>query len=465
MRTRTLLHLHKTKRYRPFTMLNRFIPPCIVLLLFLAGSLQAQQNDALTYYVEAVNLRKAAQFQKAIAKYELAILQEPENVNFIYEKAHCEFQAKQGGLALQTLHQVVKLKQDFVPAYVLMARISQSGNQDAKVVEYYEKAARFEKDVIRKADYLTLSMRRLLQNRDVKGAYRQAKDIYELVPSDTAAAYNYARLSNALDKSAEARAVMTKLVEKLAHYRPEAKAKYYYELGLACYKAKDFAAANQYFAQASHGPYRNKAERFSAKYFSTVALAYFRLYEDSLTLTYVAKAHEVEKGYAAAHLVNVQLSKRRNGQTEALPHLIKIADLEQNKTKKQEALYDVAELQLLLGKWEECMATADRIYGLDNRDFQALFVKNLALYRQGKYKELMPIIQKQLKMSMSQPLNAQFNFMLGMAARKSGSTAVAQAAFKAALPSSLGNAAQAELTTLNSTEDDWIDDITVKKDL
>jgi hypothetical protein len=60
---------------------------------------------------------------------------------------------------------------------------------------------------------------------------------------------------------------------------------------------------------------------------------------------------------------------------------------------------------------------------------------------------------------MSQPMNAQFNFLLGMAARKSGANAVAQAAFKATLPSSLGNAAQIELQALNNLANDIISEI------
>jgi hypothetical protein len=433
---------------------KQFTIACTIALMLLTGSLSAQQSDALSYYVEAVNLRKAAQFQQAIAKFELAILKDPDNINFIYEKAHCEFQAKQSNAALQSLDKVVKLKHDFVPAYVLMARISQSGQQSAKVVEYYEKAAHFEKDVVRKADYLTLSMRRLLQANDLKGAYRQAKEVYSLIPADTAAAYYYARLSNAVNKPAEAREAMSKVMERMKQYSSESKAKYYYELALACYKLKDFAAAKQYFDLASYGPYRNKAERFTAKYFSTVALSYFKIYEDSLTQHYIARAHEMEKGYAAAHLVGVQLAKRKHVQAEALPYLIKIADLEQNTAKKCEALHEVAALQLQIGAWQDCMGTADRIYALDNRDFQALFAKDLALYRQHRYKELVPIIQSQLKLSMSQPLNAQFNFLLGMVAKKIGQVAVAQAAFKAALPSSHGNAAQVELQVIDNNVND-----------
>lgn len=439
-------------------MVKLFTSTCF-LAFILTGSLKAQENDALAYYVEAANLRKAAQFQQAIAKYELAILKDPNNINFIYEKAHCEFQAKQNGPALQTLNRVVKLQKDFVPAYVLMARISQSANQDSRVAECYEKAAHFEKDVQRKADYLMISMRRLLQIRNIKEAYRQAKEICTLVPNDTLAAYAYARICNAYDKPAEARSAMAKVVEQLQHSRPETKAKYYYELGVACYTLKDFPAANQYFSQANYGPYRNKVERFSAKYFSSVALAYFKIHEDSLTQVYIAKANEIERGYAVAHLLAAQMAKRRNVQAETLPYLIKIADLEQITVKKKTAMFEVAETQLQLGAWAECVATADRIFALDNREFQALYVKNLALYCQGKYKELVPAIQAQLKLSMSQPMNAQFNFLLGMAARKSGANAVAQAAFKATLPSSLGNAAQIELQALNNLANDIISEI------
>jgi tetratricopeptide (TPR) repeat protein len=421
-------------------------------------SLFGQRGSGLDYYVDAENFRRSSKFEEAIYKYELAIQKEPTNHIYIYQKAQCEYQTKRTDIALRSLMEVVKIKEDFVPAYLLMARIARVNNKSADVVAYYDKAARHEKDLNKKISYKLLSMSRLIKLKDVKGAYARVRDAYSLNAEDTTVLYFYAKLSNQMQQYEDARNSMLKAESKIAHFAPEAKAKYYFELGYAHYHLEEYPQALNAWNNAQYGSYKVRIEKYLPKYLANIAAAYMRMFEDSLSYVYASKASQIQKDYALAHVILIELSKRKVEQHEAIALELKAANVEPNVFKKKDWYYKIVEKQILADKFDDAHQLTGQLLAMDNKDLRAIFLRMLSLYRQKEYPAVIRGLQEQLALPMDANYRANYTFLLGLAARRAGNKELALASFKKVLPSIYGNAAEVEMNKLlksdNNTDDD-----------
>ena len=428
----------------------------VYCLLFFTFSLMLSfqinaQHEGLSYYVDGENLRRAGQHDKAIVEFNKAIQREPANYKYIYSKAVSEFQTRKIDAALNSVNNVIKLKDDFVSAYLLAAKIYQSKNDIDRALFFYDQAFKYEEDVEKKVGYKLLVMRKLTEKNNFKGAYDRVKEAKAVAPQNKDVLFYYAKLSNILGSYEEAKKAILELETQIKSLKPEDNAKYYYELGLAYYKLDDFEKSKEAWSKANIPPYTAKIAKFSPKYFCRVALAYYKFYENDLSKQYVNQAVKIQKDFPMAHVLLAQLSKRNSDHSKTIEHYEAALKSEKDVNKKL-SLYDkIADLHLESNNFQGCLKSISEALQIRADDTQALFTKANALYKMGSYKEAVDLIQTVLKQRLDEAAKNDFNFLMGLCGEKMGDKRLAKEGFVSCLRSSLRDAAELELREMRET--------------
>jgi tetratricopeptide (TPR) repeat protein len=429
-----------------------------LFLSFICYLAWGQPQSGLDYYIKASQAKKSGQYEQAIQNYDLALQREPSNHFYLYEKGLCEYLLKRYPAAASTLSSVLKLQSDYTPAYILLAKIAVASNDSKKVVENLNMAAKYEKDNNKKINYRLYAMSRLVRDGDLAQAYEQVKQAYQISQEDTSVVYFYAKMNNILGKYAEAENTIQKFLPKIAKNPPPAKAKYYYELGFAQFQQGQYEKAAATWKQAEYGVFKSRIEKYSAKNFAAIALTYFRIYEDSISNYYAEKALAMEKGYPNAHVILVQLAKRKVDHSVTLPQLQNAAQHESNPVKKKEMLMNIGEQQLQLGRYEDANQTLGQLLSLDQDNQKAQLLRLLIPYLQKNYRATITATEAAIRKIPDFNAQAPFIFLQAMALKKSGQTDTAIKTFRRLLSTPLAGAATAEIdqmTQQTNYDDDF----------
>ncbi len=419
--------------------------PFLFLCIFLITSQVSAQHEGLSYYVDGENLRRAGQHDKAILEFNKAIQREPANYKYLYSKAVSEFQTRKIDAALNSVNMVIKIKDDFVSAYVLAAKIHQSKNEIDRALYFYDQAFKYEEDMDKKVGYKLMIMRKLTEKGNYKEAYEKLKDAKQVAPQNKDVLFYYAKLSNILGNYEEAKKAILELEINIKSLKAEDNAKYYFELGLAYYRLDDFDKAREAWAKSNIPPYIDKIAKLGPKYFCNVALAYYKFYENDLSKQYVSQAVKVQKDFPLAHVLLAQLSKRTSNHATTISHY-EAAVKNEKDVNKRLTIYDkIADLYLESNDFEGCLKTISEALLIRADDTQALMTKANALYKMGSYKEAVDLIQVTLKQRIDESARTDFYFLMGLCGKKLGNKQMAKEGFVSALRSSLKDAAEMEL--------------------
>ncbi len=403
------------------------------------------QHEGISYYVDGENLRRAGQYDKAILEFNKAIQREPANYKYFYSKAVSEFQARKIDAALNSVNYVIKLRDDFVAAYLLAAKIHQSKNEIDRALYFYDQAFKYEEDVDKKVGYKLLVMRKLTEKGNFKEAYEKVKEAQKIAPHNRDVLFYYAKLSNMLGHHEDAKNAMLELETQFKSLKIEDNAKYYFELGLAYYKLNEFEKSREAWAKASIAPYTEKIAKYGAKYFCNLALAYYKFYENEDSKKYVTQAVSIQKDFPMAYVILAQLSKRTSNHATTISHYEAALKNEKNILKRLSVYYEMADMHLESNHFEGCLKSVAEILKIRENDTKALMLKANALHKMGSYKEAIDLIQSVLKQRTDESARTDFFFLMGLCGKKMGDKRIAKEGFVAALRSSLRDAAELEL--------------------
>ena len=422
-----------------------------IIVLFAISLLQTTnifgQVGGLNHFVEGTNLQKQGQHQKAISEFEKAIRHEPDNFRYLYSKAVSEFQIRDTDAAIKTLNSVVKLKDDYAPAYVMLGNIERALMNTDKAAIHYDLAAKYETNEADKVKYKTFVVNKYIKDKNMKVAYEKSKDLKEMAPKDMKIAYTFARVANSVGKYAEAKAA-------LQPFEPQFKAdakdgpKMYYELGYSQYFLEDFAGSKTSWEKA--GPnFKAKVDKFSARHLCNVAMAYFKFYENEQSTTFLDQAEKVEKGYAQIYAIKAQIMKRHHKTNLAtIPHFENAAKIESNPAKKQATCAKIVDLYMEVGDYNAALKNADEALKLNATDYKTMLLKANALFKLNKMAETITVCQDALKQNIEPAIKADFMFLMGLAARRSNNNALAKQAFVPLMKSSLRPGVEEEMKSM-----------------
>jgi tetratricopeptide (TPR) repeat protein len=406
------------------------------------------QHEGLTYYVNGETLRQTGKHDAAIKEFNKALQKEPSNYKYLYSKAFSESKLRQDDAAMQTLGAAIKAKEDFVEAYVLMGEINKNSGKLNDACRYYDMAFKYEKNIDKKIDYKFFVMNKLIKTKEIPQAFEKVKEAKEAAPDNENVIYYYAKLGNILGKYEEVKNVLTPMEGKIATMKVEDASKFYYELGYAQFHLENYKGADATFKKIASPAYQSRTDKFTPKYFCSLALAYFKFHENALSKQYVDKAVKIQQGYPLAHVLLAQLSKRNNDHKSTIAHLESAVTHEKN-VLKQVDLYDkIADMQLELGLYDQCIATVQKSLELKADDNEAIFTRNLVYYKKNEFQACINGVNLALKNAMDDGKKAEFNFLIGLCYKKLNDKTKAKAAFISASASSLKDAAELEITNL-----------------
>ncbi len=102
----------------------------------------------------------------------------------MFARAQSEYQIKRMDAALSLLQSTLKLKNDFVPAYVLFATIYRAKNDITKAGYYYEQAFNYETDINKKIYYKMFAIQAAIRECNWTEAYQKAADTHGIAPDN-----------------------------------------------------------------------------------------------------------------------------------------------------------------------------------------------------------------------------------------------------------------------------------------
>jgi tetratricopeptide (TPR) repeat protein len=412
---------------------------------------QGQGHGGLTHYVDGVNFQKTGQHRKAIDEFNKALRSEPSNFKYLHAKALSEFQLKDNESSINSLVSLLKLKDDFAPAYVLLAKIYYQQGDYNKAADYYDLAAKHETNQDDKYKYKMLVTNKYIKDGNMKVAYEKAKELKSIAPKDLKASYYFARIANKVKKYEDARNAIVDIEPQIKSQQAKDNAKYYYELGYAYYFMEDYEKARLAFDRTQTTKYWLMTEKLSAKYFCKLALAYQKFHDNETSKKYLDMAEKIQKDLPEVHVLRAQLSRRLTGKTgnqSTISHYENAVKTEPNPAKRESIYEKIAEMYLEGENYEGALRTSDEALKLNPNDAKAMLNKINALYKLGKAKEAVELSQNTLKQKMDAPTAADITFLLGLSAKKIGDKAVAKQAFFQLGKTSLRDAAEVELKSM-----------------
>jgi len=432
-----------------------------ILLIATLFSLQtiAQGTGGLSHFVDGMNYQRTGQHQKAIDEFTKALRNEPSSFKYLQAKAQSEFQLKDNDSAINSLTSLLKLKDDYAPAYVMLAKIFYQKGDFNKAAGYYDLAAKYEENPEEKYKYKANVANKYIKDGNMKVAYEKTKELRAIAPKDLKAAYYMARIANKIKKYEDAITAITDIEPQIKTMQAKDNAKYYYELGYAYYFMDNLAKSKIAFDKTLTTKYAVMAEKFGAKYFCRLALVYQKFHDNETCKKYLDQAEKIQKDLPEVHVLRAQLSKRAAGKKNnesTISHYENAAKTEPNPAKRESIYEKIAEMYLEGENFEGALRTSEEAIKLNPNDAKAILNKINALYKLGKSKEALEAAQNAIKQKMDAATAADITFLMGLAAKKLGDKNVAKQAFLQLSRTSLRDAAEVELKAMGELSQEEI---------
>lgn len=429
----------------------------ILTILFISytGNAQPPVKDELFHYTEAENLRKRKQYANAIEQFEVAVEKSKGNTGnhykYYYGIAQCSFRMKNEDVTLEALNNSIKSKQDFVPAYLMLARLYRVKKDWAKVNENLDEAFKHETDPEKKVGYKISVMQHLARSQNFEGAFAKVQEAKTVAADNLDVNYFYAKIGNQLNKFEESKKALKAVESKIASLDESAAAKYYYELGYSCFSLNDFVEANKYFEKAKlNKAFLKRVRKFQPQYFCGISQSYLKIYENETSQIYVQKAMQVQQSFPLAHILMSQLAKRGQDHNSEIQHLQNAVN-NQPDFPRRVAIYDkISDLQLQMGDYDNCIKTINESLKIKKDDPEAWFQRCVALFKMSRYDECVVAVDDAIKNSSRKNDIADLQFLSGIALKKQQKYLQAKTAFYKALQSSHRDAAEIELVEVEA---------------
>ncbi len=418
----------------------------------------AQNTPGRAAFIQGENMRKQNRCQDAIDKYMEAISAEPQNYKYFFAKGKCEYKLQNMEAAKESFRRTVEYRENYSPAYSLLAKIFRDEGKVDDAIYYYEQAAKYERSDSRKLQYKLLVINLLLKEDRTYDARRHIDEARELDPTNPKILYYTAELA-AQDEDwrrAKDDYELALNSDELKSASPAVKAKYYYGLGLAYSNLGDNENARKAWAKANFGPYKNmiqqQMQQTSHVYFYKIAISYYMNGEYEESEKYIEKALELQRDFSSAFILRGKIEKKRGNISRAIQNYEDAIQLEKDPARRAKMYSLVASLQLSNNDSYGALASIDRALDANPNNSNLLYMRAKAEYGSGRFSDAINTLDKLLSAGVDTRSKARYNFMKGMAARKAGDMDIAKKAFEEARYGPYKPAASIELDKLNGKQ-------------
>ncbi|UZR95985.1 tetratricopeptide repeat protein [Chondrinema litorale] len=368
-----------------------------ILIFFISAfsnTLLFAQEDVMQIFARAEHLRKSNNFIAAIDEYDRAIALEPENPRFPFSKGMCYLTLKEYDNAILAYEETAKLKQDFVPAYTMMAKCYQNLDRHIKVEETLDKAFQYETDLKKRIAYKEAVIKILFEAENYDRALRHVNDVKMLDAENPSILYYEAVIQNSKGNYEAAKQAMLTATSKVTSKEPKVVARFYYELGYAYNKLGDYEKSREAFKYANFGPYAAKIAKLSPQYYMSAAIAHMQIKDYDKSKELLKIALQMQNDYSEAYVMLGKIAKIESDQTKAIEKYNKAISIEEDEKSLLKIKFDLAELYLDNGKYDDAIKIIDEYLALDTKNYNALFIKAVAHMKLKSFNEAINDFQK-----------------------------------------------------------------------
>lgn len=408
-------------------------------------------------YLDAEKLRKQNRYIEAIQFYKQAIRKEPSNYKYYFQKGKCEFRLNQLPDAKESFKSSIEFRDDYSPAYSLLAKVYKDEKDYENAAYYYEMAALKESVIPRKVQYILLSVNQMLRVDKIVDARRLLQQAIELDNDNVNVLYYYGEIHLLEGDWEQARVLFEQTLEsdRLQNASPGETAKYYYGLGLAHHRLGNSEAADKAWSKANFGSYKSLIAQQRREndhiYLYQLAVSYYLNGEYDESEDLVNKAIEMRENFSSAYLLKGKIAKQKGQFIDATQFYKNAIRFEGDRTK-QAKLYSLLadlymeyeEYQLATEAWTDALNSGLRL------NFDDTYYKARAEFKSKNYDLAINTLEDKILLISDPKLKARYNFLIGRAAKLNGDMERARDAFKGALYGPYKAAAQQELSALSN---------------
>jgi tetratricopeptide (TPR) repeat protein len=434
-----------------------FISSLLFICVFLglpAGTIfsLSAQHEGLDWYVNGENHRKQARYDLALSDYDKAVQREPQNPHYLYAKAQCEYQLKRPEAAIKSLQTAVKANATYAPAYGLLGRIYLEKNQTENAARLYDIAARYEKDQEKKLFYKTFVVNHYIREKKWEIAFQKAQEAKVDFSTTPEVRYWEARIANKLQKYDVAREAILAIEGKIANLHQSENAKYYYQLGYACYHLGAYEEASKAWNKANYGNFKTQIEVFSAPYLSKLAESYAQIQDWEKARALAEQTLRIDAQNATAYTILAKVEAQKRPMAAALELYQQAARYEKD-LKRSALLYEeIASCYLAQNDYQAALQAAENGLTFSSTHKNLLYLKSLALFHLKRYQEAILAAERVIPYLRDKTEQSQMLFLLGKAYQLMGKDNLARRAYSAVVEEPFKIAASYELRLMNEEE-------------
>lgn len=437
------------------TLLPSYTNLITLLLLLVTGIAHAGfgQSGGL-YFMQAEKLRRADKLSDAIVYYDSAIMAEPHNHRFHFEKGKCHVLLNEESHAIRSLEQTIRLRPDHIESYTRLAWLYERKEDYQQVIRCLDNASKYHRENIYKVEYKLriLKTLQLLDRFSEAAAHiEEAKSLAEensLVYIDIL--YYEAKLQNMNKEHEKAIATAKYALQTTTSVENHHVAKFYYELGYAYYKKGEYRNARAAFTYAKQDEFKPLIARLSPDFNYALAAAYFKVHQYDACEEAINKCLSFDKDYGDAHRLRKEMQSMR-GNFGAIKARKTLIALESNPEAKIEKLIDLSFYQMGADQPEQAVKSLDSCLMIKPQYWRAVMLKGGALWKSGRIQQAKQQLHSIIDaVGTSGEVGAQTCFILGLIYKEEKDFAKARKYFQNAKSGLFNHAAEYEIFGLKS---------------
>ncbi len=418
----------------------------------------AQTGPGKNAYKQGEAYRKSKQFIEAVQKYDEAIKLEPSNARYYYKKGYCQIRQNPPSIdgAIESFNLATTNKKDYSEAYAALGRIyynDKLGKKDiSRAIQNFNSAFQYEQDNNKKVNYKLMVVKILMKEgrfSEARGELQQAKS---LTPDDPNILLYEGQIAGGLGNWGEALNVYQKAVDRVKGLPATETDKYYFALGEAQWRTGDTKSAEETWKQVQSPNFQNKIKKVKNSNNPAgpfrIAMGYFKVEEMDEAMTYLKKSLELSQTYAPAHQLMGMIYYKKGQNSLAIQSLMKAVENQTDENKKAKLYNTMVKIQMNSGDYSGALSTANKILEKTNNN-TIRFLKAKAEYKLGQYPQAISTLEALVPTEPDANKKAPYNFVIGLAAKKSGNMDKAAKAFKEAQYGSFKAAAKKELENIS----------------
>jgi tetratricopeptide (TPR) repeat protein len=409
-------------------------------LLFTGNAAMAQPGKAK--FNEGKKSLDNGQIDAAIASFEEAIKLEPTNYKYYFFKAKAEMKPKppRYDAAKLSLENAVRVNKNFSGGYATLAKIYTREQNYEKAVENYNRAYDVEGDMSKKLNYKLSACKLYLSKMNQPSkAMSELSALESSFPGDARImtlkgdAYGAQnQWQQALDQYQAAISKFKSTSQESGRDGIQATL----GLGVAYYKTGNMAKFEEI---------KNILKGYNEKYVKIldskakgggsvgkeVALAssYFNAGAYDEALQWVNKGLESNKS-STGYALQGRIYQKTGQLTQAASSFSRAAELENDPIRKKKLLASLVTIQYNSRDYSSAASSAERYLQLEPKDYKVMLIKAQALLKQGQAGAALQAAELgKANAPQDAVRQAQFDFTIGLAAKKAGDSAKARTAF------------------------------------